>query len=77
MNKTKTIYIELLEEGVRCWRPVRAEHASGELYRILEERPEDETWPFAVGETVRCREQTFQDGSRGLLAYEKSSKSMV
>jgi len=67
---TKTVYLELLEEGTKCWRPVQAEHLNGELYRIVGQKPEGEVWPFSVGDIVKCRKHTFQNGI-GLLAYEK------
>ena len=70
VNKTNTIYVELLEDGTKCWRPLQAEYIDGELYRIVSEKPEDEVWPFSIGDIVKCREHAFQDGI-GLLAYEK------
>jgi hypothetical protein len=70
VTKTDTIYVELLEEGTKCWRPVQAEHIDGEIYRIVGKKPEGETWPFSTGDTVKCKKQAFQDGV-GLLAYEK------
>jgi hypothetical protein len=72
MTKGKTIYIELLEERTPCWRPIKAEHLGGELYRITGERPDDEVWPFVQGDIVKCRIRTFQEGGPQLLAYEKA-----
>jgi hypothetical protein len=65
-----TVYLELLEEGTPCWRPVNSESLGGDLYRIISEKPEDEVWPFNTGDTVRCRPQHFQQGL-GLVAYER------
>jgi hypothetical protein len=65
-----TVYLELLEEGTQCWRPVNSESLGGDLYRIISEKPEDEVWPFNTGDTVRCRPQHFQQGL-GLVAYER------
>jgi hypothetical protein len=70
VTKTNTIYVELLDEGTKCWRPVQAEQIDGELYRMVGEKPEDEVWSFLTGDVVKCRKHTFQDGI-GLLAYEK------
>ncbi len=67
-----TVYISLLDEGVECWRPVAAEHVRADVYRIVGTRKDDtETWEFATGDTVRCREQTFADRQSGWVAYER------
>ncbi len=73
MSKIETIYIELLDEGTECYRPVESERLGGELYRIVSEKPEDEVWPFSVGDTVKCRIRAFQFGGLRLLAYQKSN----
>jgi hypothetical protein len=69
--------VALLDEGVDAWRPVQAEHVSGDLYRLTGEQPDDEAWPFAVGDVVRCEKRTLSgDGARPervLVAYEKSA----
>jgi hypothetical protein len=72
MTKGKTIYVELLEEGTPCWRPVESEHLGGDLYRIAGGRPDGEVWPFRQGDIVKCRTRIFQDGSPQLVAYEKA-----
>ena len=64
-----TILVELLAEGVKCWRPVSAEHLSEDTYRIRDAVPEDETWLFLPGDIVRCKQRDFSDGT-GLTAYE-------
>ncbi len=68
---TTTIYVALLNEGTSCWRPVRAEVLDGGLYRILGSVPEEESWEFEPGATVRCREKIFNGGSKGLVAHER------
>jgi hypothetical protein len=70
MNKPTTIYVELLEEGTDCWRPVESEHLGGDLYRITGEVPDDEVWAFGPGSIVKCRVQTFSEGRPALVAYE-------
>ena len=71
-----TVYVALLDEGVDVWRPVQAEHAGGDLYRLTGEPPDDEVWAFAVGDVVRCQMRTLNgDGGQRepvLVAYEKS-----
>ena len=74
MARTKTIYIELLDEGTPCWRPVDAEELGGELYRITGQRPDDEIWAFVQGDIVKCRIQNFQESGSQLVAFEKTSQ---
>jgi len=68
------IYMLLLDEGVDVWRPVRAQHVAGDVYRIIEEAPdpEDEHWQFPPGALVRCRRQMLSGGAC-LVAYEAVS----
>jgi len=40
-----TIYVELLDEGTKCWRPVSAEHISDDVYRVLDFVPEGKSGP--------------------------------
>lgn len=69
MSESATIYVGLLDEGVDCWRPVRARHVGADLYRIADCIPDDEVWEFQPGQVVRCREHKFQN-DHGLLAFE-------
>jgi len=58
--KIETIYIELLDEGVEVWRPVKAERRQDGLFRILSgPSDEAEVWKFPKGSVVRCEEKTF------------------
>ena len=70
---TITIYIELLNEATECWRPVQSEHLGGDLYRIVDKPPDDEVWPFATGEIVKCEPRDLQFGGRELVAYERAA----
>jgi hypothetical protein len=63
-----TILVELLDDGVKCWRPGSAEHLFENTYRIVDSVPEGETWLFQRGGVVRWQRE-FSDGS-GLSAYE-------
>jgi hypothetical protein len=51
-----TIYVELLDEGTKVWRPVKAERAAEGVYRIVSEDPDPELehWQFPSGALVRC-----------------------
>ncbi len=65
------IYVELLNEGTACWRPVDARDLGRGRFQIVEAAPEGEEWAFLSGEIVECRQQEFQNGA-GLVAYKKS-----
>ena len=67
MSARVTIYVQLLEEGVDCWRPVEADR-EGAAYTIAGPRPDDEIWQFETGSVVVCEERTFADGTKGLVA---------
>jgi hypothetical protein len=75
--KTEIIYVSLPNEAVPVWTPVDAEHVSGDLYRILDCRGEDDGLEFSKGAIVRCRLQVLSGdfGKRGecLVAYETSN----
>ena len=69
-----TIYVALLDEGTDVWRPVAAESAGPDIYRIAREQrydPSVETWEFEPGETVRCERRTFSDGVQAIVAVER------
>jgi hypothetical protein len=74
---TVTIHVYLPDEGTDCWFPCRAEHLGGDLYRVLDEAPEDPVWEFNKGDVVRCRMQRLAEGTTyrdELVAFEKASK---
>jgi hypothetical protein len=68
-----TIYVALINEGLDVWRPVQAVHEQGDVFRIVSQNPDpiDEHWQFSTGENVVCKEHTFSDGQRGLVACER------
>jgi hypothetical protein len=51
------IHVALLDEGVDVWKPVEAEHISGEIYLIIDQYydREIESWQFEPGDKVSCR----------------------
>ena len=63
-----TIYVELLDEGTPCWRPVEATELRGGLFQITQVKPPDEKWEFNSGDIVKCMK--FQNGV-GMVAYQK------
>jgi hypothetical protein len=67
--RTTTIFMQLLNEGTDCWRPVNAQEREG-VFEILGIMPAGEEWQFAPGKQVRCRPNLFADGSTALIAFE-------
>ena len=73
MTDIAQIYVALLDEGVDVWRPVQAEHLSGNTYRILDQ-PYDrsiESWEFEPGDVVLC-EMVESSNGRILAATRKA-----
>ena len=50
----RTVYVELVDEGVDVWRPVDALEEPGGVYRLPDISPVGETWAFAPATRVRC-----------------------
>ena len=57
------IYVELLEEGTPCWRPVLAEPLRNDTYRVIGPAPDSEVWMFQPGDVVQCELRELSDGS--------------
>jgi hypothetical protein len=74
MAGDKRIYVALLNEGVDVWRPVRAEHLGGNLYRIVSQpyNREIEYWQFEPGDEVVC-EMIESSEERILAATRKKA----
>ena len=71
MGSVKRVYVALLNEGTKVYRPVDAVWRREGVFEILSQCPEDETWAFSTGDLVRCRKHTFSGGTSGLLAVER------
>ncbi len=69
---TRTIYVALLDEGTDVWRPVDAIDRGGGLFEIPVDTtvPEDETWQFAPGSTIRCGFRQLSESGVVLVAEE-------
>lgn len=52
--QTKTIYVELLDEGVEVWAPVEATAEGTDVYRLPAASPADQRWALPPGALVRC-----------------------
>jgi hypothetical protein len=58
------VFVGLLDEGIDVWRPVRAEHLRGSVYKIVDQ-PYDreiESWQFEPGDEVICETVDSNDG---------------
>jgi hypothetical protein len=69
MDNLTDIYVYQPDED--CSRRVDAKHLRGNLYQIVTEKPEDESWEFSTGDKVRCMRRKFDDGKVEMLAYAK------
>lgn len=58
------VYVQILDEGTRVYRPVQADFVASGIYRIKEPPSYDldERWEFPPGSMVKCEERTLQDG---------------
>jgi hypothetical protein len=66
---TRTIFVELLDEGVDVWRPVEATVVGDGTFRLPECVPAEEVWKFPPGSLVRCEPRPLSDGE-ALVACE-------
>jgi len=62
MGQPQQIYVALLDEGVKPYRPVMAEPIGPMIFRLLGPVPDDEKWEFQPGELVRCEEKWLSEG---------------
>lgn len=71
----KNIYIQLLEEGTKVYRPVPAIEIENNIYEVQGFEiydPEDEVWEFLPGTCVLVKEQIL-DGNNVLIAIKKQN----
>jgi hypothetical protein len=70
------IYVALSDEAVDVWRPVKAEHLHGNVYRISDQAydREIESWQFVPGDEVVC-ELIDSNGDQILAAIRRASGS--
>ena len=74
-SNTKTIYVELLNEGTFVLRPTQGEEVSQGNYRLIATSDYDpvlENWKFKPGTIVKC-EWEEHEGERVLVAKFQSS----
>jgi hypothetical protein len=69
MTDARTIYVELLDEGVTVYRPVEGTPESEGSFRLPDTAPTDEHWRFEPGTRVICERQEIErDGEVQLVA---------
>ena len=64
-TEPETVFVELLDEGTRCIRPVLGVPIGDGRYKLLptpKYEPADEHWEFPPGSIVRCRKEVWSDG---------------
>ena len=71
----KIIYMPLMGEDTDCCRPVRATQVGLDIFEVIDEIPEDESWAFAPFSRVRCRDKVFADGKAGLAIFAYAIES--
>jgi hypothetical protein len=73
MSTFGEIYVGLLDEGIDVWRPVKAIHVDGNIYRIAAQAydSDTETWQFVPGDEVVCEMIDSSEG-RILAATRKA-----
>jgi hypothetical protein len=70
-QRTTTIYIPILNEGIDLWRPVEAVRVTELGYMITETPPPHEGWIFQPGHILRCEKREL-GGQENLLAVAKA-----
>src|ERR1700676_392992 len=69
------VYMPLVGDGTDCWRPVRAQSISEDIFEVIDHIPSGESWKFAPFTRLRCRNRTFTGGEAGLEAFEYAIES--
>lgn len=67
------IHVKLLNEGTDVWRPVAAERIQNDIYRLVGEQLDGETWEFESGSLVRIEERQ-SESQLILIAVEAASE---
>jgi hypothetical protein len=53
-------YVELLNEGTQCWRPVAIEKVNDNYFKIVSIKPDDEEWSVSPGDKLKLIPQTSE-----------------
>ena len=65
----------LVGEGTQCWRPVRTVPVGDDVFEVIDQIPEGESWGFAPFSRVRCQDKVFADGREGLVIFAYAIES--
>jgi len=71
----REIFVPLLNEGTRVFRPARAISLGGTRFRLIRPSdydPENERWEFPPGTVVECRTEKLS-GREVLVAFSAAS----
>lgn len=70
------VYVELLSEGTKCYRPVIAHHLNGDIWSIDHQfqTPPGEEWAFPPGSCVICEKENI-NGSENLVVKKRFNQS--
>ncbi len=70
------IYVQLLNEGIVCYRPTEATCLGEGKWRVLACQgydPEDETWEFPPGSIVSLQKRTLSAGEALVAVAPKTA----
>jgi hypothetical protein len=71
-EKTATIWMPLLGEGIDIWVQVEAEVVNDNTFRVIGPQPDNQSWAYAPGTLVRCVAKILLDRrTRGLFVVER------
>jgi len=73
VTSAREIYVALVDEGTKTWRPAQARAVAANEFEILGVVPEGEVWEFPPGTRVRCKEQQFASGETALVAFARAA----
>ena len=74
----KTIYMPLINEGTKVYRPVEAKKRIDGNFEIVSENinPEDEEWEYSKGDVVRCEIKELENQEKHQVIVEKIIKTV-
>lgn len=64
------IYVKLLDEGTLVHRPIRAIEVKSNIFKIVDEPPDDEVWEFTYNDLVQCSNTSLSADLR-MVAIKK------
>lgn len=73
MTDARTIYVQLLDEGVTVYRPVDVTQNQDGTFRLPDSAPADEVWRFEPGSRVVCELRDIGGAEPSLVAARSAS----